>query len=147
MNTPTKIKELRERNGMSQEELCENSGISLRTIQRIENGESVPRGSTLKMIASTLNVSSDSLTNTQQEEETTLESGSVKTKISKIRFPWYIFGYTVIGASSAFFVGIILTILNILPESQYGGLIVISGSILCGAIGMIIGKGVESKNK
>ncbi|MBS2099006.1 helix-turn-helix domain-containing protein [Carboxylicivirga linearis] len=146
MNTPTKIKELRERNGLSQEELCENSGISLRTIQRIENGESVPRGSTLKMIASTLNVSSDSLINTL-DEETTLESDSVKTKINKIRFPWYIFGYTVIGASSAFLIGIILTLLNILPKTEYGGLIVISASILCGAIGMIIGKGVESKNK
>jgi len=146
MNTPTKIKELRERNGLSQEELCENSGISLRTIQRIENGESVQRGSTLKMIASTLNVSSDSLINTL-DEETTLEPDSVKTKINKIRFPWYIFGYTVKGASSAFLIGIILTLLNILPESQYGGLIVISASILCGAIGMIIGKGVESKNK
>ncbi|MGK0236126.1 MAG: transcriptional regulator with XRE-family HTH domain, partial [Psychroserpens sp.] len=32
-----RVKELRKRNGMSQELLAENSGLSLRTVQRIEN--------------------------------------------------------------------------------------------------------------
>ena len=39
-----RIKELRKQKGMSQEFLSEESGLSLRTIQRIENGESSPRG-------------------------------------------------------------------------------------------------------
>lgn len=34
-----KIKSLRNRKGFSQEELAEKTGLSLRTIQRIENGE------------------------------------------------------------------------------------------------------------
>ena len=34
-----RIKELRKQKGMSQEFLAEESGLSLRTIQRIENGE------------------------------------------------------------------------------------------------------------
>lgn len=33
-----KVKELRKRKGYSQEELAEKSGLSLRTVQRIENG-------------------------------------------------------------------------------------------------------------
>jgi transcriptional regulator with XRE-family HTH domain len=33
-----KGKELRKRKGYSQEELAEKSGLSLRTVQRIENG-------------------------------------------------------------------------------------------------------------
>lgn len=43
----TRVKELRKRNGISQEILAENSGLSIRTIQRIENGETNPTGDTL----------------------------------------------------------------------------------------------------
>ena len=56
-----KIKELRTRKGLSQEELSEDSGLSLRTIQRIENGETEPRGDSLKKIANSLGASPDEL--------------------------------------------------------------------------------------
>ncbi|HVW98192.1 MAG TPA: helix-turn-helix domain-containing protein [Mucilaginibacter sp.] len=54
-----KIKEIRNRKGLSQEQLADKSGLSLRTIQRIENGESVPRGDTLRRLAEALQVSPD----------------------------------------------------------------------------------------
>ncbi len=50
------IKELRQRKGFSQEELAELTGLNLRTIQRIENGETDPRGDSLKRIAAALGV-------------------------------------------------------------------------------------------
>lgn len=56
-----RIKELRNRKGMSQEILAEESGLSLRTIQRIENGETEPTGDTLKRLANALNVNPDEL--------------------------------------------------------------------------------------
>lgn len=56
-----KIKELRNRNGVSQEELSEKSGLSLRTIQRIENGETEPRGDSLKRLALAFNVTPDEI--------------------------------------------------------------------------------------
>ena len=56
-NLATKIKDLRNRNGFSQEQLAEESKLSLRTIQRIEHGESVPRGDTLVRLAHALGVS------------------------------------------------------------------------------------------
>jgi transcriptional regulator with XRE-family HTH domain len=56
-----KIKELRTRKGLSQEELSEDSGLSLRTIQRIENGETEPRGDSLKKLANSLGASPDEL--------------------------------------------------------------------------------------
>ena len=56
-----KIKELRTRKGLSQEELSEESGLSLRTIQRIENGETEPRGDSLKKLATSLGASPDEL--------------------------------------------------------------------------------------
>ena len=56
-----KIKELRTCKGLSQEELSEESGLSLRTIQRIENGETEPRGDSLKKLATSLGASPDEL--------------------------------------------------------------------------------------
>ncbi|MFC0877131.1 helix-turn-helix domain-containing protein [Saccharicrinis sp. FJH2] len=56
-----RIKGLRIRKGLSQEELSEETGLSLRTIQRIENGETEPRGDSLKKIATSLGASPDEL--------------------------------------------------------------------------------------
>lgn len=60
-NLAKKVKELRKRKGLSQEDLAENSGLSLRTIQRIENGETEPTGETLKRISNALNVNAEDL--------------------------------------------------------------------------------------
>lgn len=48
-----KVKTLREQKNLTQSELAENSGLSLRTIQRIESG-SVMKGFTLKAVAKAL---------------------------------------------------------------------------------------------
>jgi transcriptional regulator with XRE-family HTH domain len=56
-----RIKKLRNQNGMSQEFLAEESGLSLRTIQRVENGESNPTGESLKRLSNALNVNPDEL--------------------------------------------------------------------------------------
>lgn len=64
-----KIKELRSRKGMSQEELAEASGLNLRTIQRIENGETEARGDSMKRLARALNVTLDELIDWAEEED------------------------------------------------------------------------------
>jgi transcriptional regulator with XRE-family HTH domain len=51
-----RIKELRVRKGMTQEELAGRTELSTRTIQRIENGEVDPRAYSLQMIAKALDV-------------------------------------------------------------------------------------------
>jgi uncharacterized Tic20 family protein len=56
-----KIRELRKKKGLSQEELAELAGINLRTIQRIENNESEPRGNTLHLICKALDVNAEEL--------------------------------------------------------------------------------------
>ena len=45
------INEIRNKKGVTQKELSESCNIDIRTIQRIESGEVVPRYSTLKLIA------------------------------------------------------------------------------------------------
>lgn len=56
-----RVKELRNRRGLSQELLAENSGLGIRTIQRIENGETEPRGDTLRRLALALDASPDEI--------------------------------------------------------------------------------------
>lgn len=51
-----KIKEVRKKKGLSQEELAESAKVNLRTIQRIENNESEPRGKTLNLICEVLDI-------------------------------------------------------------------------------------------
>jgi len=60
----------RKRKGLTQEELAEQSKVTVRTIQRIESGETVPRAFTLKAIAAALDVPFETL---QLNGETALE--------------------------------------------------------------------------
>lgn len=56
-----KVKALRKSKGYSQEALAEISGLSLRTVQRIENENKNPSGDSLKRLSSALGVSPDYL--------------------------------------------------------------------------------------
>ena len=61
MFSAERILSIRKSKGLSQELLAEQSGVSLRTIQRVEQGETVPRGHTMQALATALNVPLDSL--------------------------------------------------------------------------------------
>jgi transcriptional regulator with XRE-family HTH domain len=47
---------------LSQDDLAKNSGLSLRTVQRVENGETIPTAETLKRLALVLDVAPNELT-------------------------------------------------------------------------------------
>lgn len=64
-----KIKDLRIKNGFSQEELADKTSLNLRTIQRIENGNTTPRGDSLKRIASALGVASELFVNSVKQKD------------------------------------------------------------------------------
>lgn len=68
-NLSQSVKELRNRRGMTQEVLAENSGLSLRTIQRIENNETVPRGDSLKRLAVALKTTPDDIIDWKIQED------------------------------------------------------------------------------
>lgn len=67
------LKLLREQQNLTQEELSEKSGISVRTIQRIEAGTQ-PKGYTLKTLAKVLDVRESDLSDKSIKTETTVES-------------------------------------------------------------------------
>ncbi|MGO1585113.1 helix-turn-helix domain-containing protein [Mesonia sp.] len=70
-----KLKEARKTKGLTQEELAEQSQVNLRTIQRIENSESEPRGKTLSLICDTLQINLNQLVSKENlEKEKTIGS-------------------------------------------------------------------------
>jgi transcriptional regulator with XRE-family HTH domain len=56
MFSAARINAIRKSKGLSQEVLAERSGVSLRTIQRVEQGETIPRGHTVQALAAALDV-------------------------------------------------------------------------------------------
>lgn len=54
MSLHNKLTETRRQRGLTQEELAEQAHVTVRTIQRIESGESQPRPHTMKAIAAAL---------------------------------------------------------------------------------------------
>jgi transcriptional regulator with XRE-family HTH domain len=73
-----KIKELRLSAGSSQEELAGKTQLSLRTIQRIENGETQPRGDSLKRFALALGITIEELTDLPDPDESGQENRSLE---------------------------------------------------------------------
>lgn len=70
------IKQLRIEKELSQEQLSESSGVSLRTIQRLESGETIGREKTLKKIADALNVNYKEIS--YPEDSHSLEEKKIK---------------------------------------------------------------------
>lgn len=64
-----KIREVRKKKGLSQEELAESSKVNLRTIQRIENNESEPRGKTLHLICEVLDINAEDILDYGKKED------------------------------------------------------------------------------
>lgn len=67
MRTGQLIKELRLKKGITQEDLAAKTDISVRTIQRIENGDVDPRAFTLQSIANALEVDFEVLANSESD--------------------------------------------------------------------------------
>lgn len=83
-----KILELRRQKGLTQEELVDQCNINVRTIQRIEAGEVMPRSFTLKTI---LNVLGEELENLEQPEHPQRENFDfyeIKSSIFHIKLAW-----------------------------------------------------------
>lgn len=78
MKTGQLIKELRLKKGITQEDLAAKTDISVRTIQRIENGDVDPRAYTLQSIAAALEVDFAVLANSEYEINTDDEEANSK---------------------------------------------------------------------
>lgn len=82
-----KIKELRTNKGFSQDELSQVSQLSLRTIQRIESGETEPRGDTLRRLAQALDVTPNELIDWTEHQDNGYLAILNLSALSFIAFP------------------------------------------------------------
>lgn len=95
MNNQTiseRIRTLRKAKGLSQESLAEHAGINLRTLQRIESGNVIPRGETLRLLAQALDVPVEELSAATTEVPATMyeDQGFLKLmNLSALSF-WFI---------------------------------------------------------
>lgn len=85
------LKNIREKHNLTQEELSEKSGISVRTIQRIESG-TAPKGYTLKTLATTLNIPETDLLTPHIEVQTNTTTISTVANTSQN----HLINYTII---------------------------------------------------
>jgi transcriptional regulator with XRE-family HTH domain len=135
------LKKLRLDNGFSQEELSEKSGLGLRTIQRLENGESSPRDDTLRLLTKALNVPQDYF---KENRNTYME----KTVKRGFRVPWFIISLTIIGSSLGVILGFVLVLSNKqLLNDAVSLIIIITIAVLFMGIGLLIGSLLEKKFK
>ena len=83
----SKVKELRRRKGWSQEDLKENSGLSLRTVQRIEKGETRPAGESLRRISEALDVTPKDLLGPVDPEDSSFAMMLNLSSLTFLLFP------------------------------------------------------------
>jgi transcriptional regulator with XRE-family HTH domain len=85
------IKEGRAAKGYTQKELSELSNISIRSIQRIENGEIVPRNYTLKTLSEVLSISFETIHQAEPAQKISFKLSKPQKIILSIGIPLLVF--------------------------------------------------------
>jgi len=115
LKLPKRIKALRIRKGFSQEELALKTGLSLRTIQRIEQGESTPRGDSIRRLSVALQVSPEEIMDWKiQEDKNVITILNFQMTWSILFFIFYI----IFGLQKVFY-------FKIIPESIFASILFI----------------------
>lgn len=99
MNISQKILHIRKQQGLTQEQLADRANVTVRTIQRIESGESVPRAYTIKTLAEALGTSYEALMDGTAEQpmsfDAAMEKHLLKTMclscFTYLVIPWFHF--------------------------------------------------------
>jgi transcriptional regulator with XRE-family HTH domain len=84
MNLAERVRSMRDRRAWSQEQLAEIAGVSIRTIQRVENGQPASF-ETLKSLASVFEVDLEALRSPEQKPEATEEPGAFLLRVTSGR--------------------------------------------------------------
>ena len=87
MSVSKNVKAFRVQRGFSQEKLAELTGLSLRTIQRVENSETEPMGDTLIRISEAFQVTPDELMQMDKPQDSSYLNVLNLTQFCSILFP------------------------------------------------------------
>jgi transcriptional regulator with XRE-family HTH domain len=85
------VKEARAARGYTQKELSERSNISIRSIQRIENGEIIPRSYTLKTLAEILGISFEDMQESNPVQKSPIRISKGQKIILSVSIPLFVF--------------------------------------------------------
>jgi len=125
------IKKLRIDNNWSQEELSEHSGLSLRTIQRIESGNNASMES-VKLLAAAFGVTPDQLIEKEPVDKITpieavrlgfVEFGNFTGKATRAEYWWFLFFIVLVMAVATIIhekVGMIVDVILLVPLLSAG---------------------------
>lgn len=80
MKLAAKIAQARKNKGLTQEELADLAKVTVRTIQRIESGDSIPRAYTIRTLAQALGVSFEDLSRPDDTEQLPDDTSTVAIK-------------------------------------------------------------------
>lgn len=84
MSLSSRVSKERIRKGITQEELASLANVTVRTIQRIESGESIPRMFTVKAIANALEITYESLAqDLTSDQETGIKPDETTATVSE----------------------------------------------------------------
>ncbi len=86
-NWTIKIKQFRLTKGLTQEQLAELSGLSLRTIQRFESGEIIPRRESLNRLSVALQVSKEEISESNLTEDKNFVTLIILSQLGFLVFP------------------------------------------------------------
>lgn len=75
------IKNIREQKGYTQAELAKQTGLSLRTIQRLESSDKEPKGHSLSVLSKVFNIKPSALQNQFKSIEQTKESETTSIRL------------------------------------------------------------------
>jgi len=84
-----KVRSYRLRNGLSQEQLAHDTGLNTRTIQRIEAGETMPRGDSLRRLSRALSTTPESLVGLELKEDKAMIGILSFSQLAFIVFPLF----------------------------------------------------------
>lgn len=129
-----KIRELRRKNGLSQEELADKLNVSRQAVSKWETGAAVPTTETLVELANYFGVSLDYLLRDYISPERSKQPESAPKKRSAAR---RILGTFLIGAAA--FTVIVLTVLQLTGS---GGSVTGSAAVTLDGNGIVIGAAV-----
>jgi len=79
-----KLRIQREKLGYTQAELAEKTNLSIRTIQRVESGKTIPKGHTLKILSEVLGIKKEELIAPTSSDEKLASKSNVNLKLMNL---------------------------------------------------------------
>ncbi|HPD88718.1 MAG TPA: helix-turn-helix transcriptional regulator [Oscillospiraceae bacterium] len=138
-----KLKNIRKKNGMSQEDLADQLGVSRQAVSKWENGQGFPETEKLMQISSLFNVSLDYLLKEEHEEAAAEEETGYYASREMVE------GFLLFKRQGALHIGIGVAIIisslifTSIPNESFGNVLFLLGAAV--GVGILVAQGFRPK--